>query len=238
MQDREPSRLDKQTSKLQESSRMKDREPSRVDKQTSKLQESSRINNPYKVESSDSDMSKIMEEDLDFSSDEDISDEDNSDENNSDENNSDENNSDEDNSDENNSDEDNSDEDNSDEEILKKNILSPSPPKKNYAPRITNSPSSRKKLIDKSNKDKRGDNYEYKTRYRNDKINYYKTLGKYHVEEVDDSSTEYSESSDDFPSPSPIRYRNEKDRHRDRNERERRDKERRDRDKERKDKRR
>ena len=62
-------------------------------------------------------------------------------------------------------------------------------------------------------------------RYSKDKISYYKTLGKYHIDDVDDSSTEYSESSDDFPSPSPIKKRRDerRDRGRDKDREERRD---------------
>jgi hypothetical protein len=50
---------------------------------------------------------------------------------------------------------------------------------------------------------------EYKTKYNSRKIKYYKTLGKMHVEDVDDSSTDYSESSDDFPTPPRRKDRSE-----------------------------
>ena len=96
-------------------------------------------------------------------------------------------------------------------------------PKRAFSPNIkrSNSPSSRKKLF--------SDNYQ--TKYSSDKIKYYKTLGKYHIDDVDDSSTDFTESSDDFPSPSPIKYRSERDKERERSnkEREKRDKERKDR---------
>jgi hypothetical protein len=57
---------------------------------------------------------------------------------------------------------------------------------------------------------------DYSTRYSSDKISYYKSLGKKHVSDVDDSSTDNDSdsSSDDFPSPEPQKKRGGND-HRD-----------------------
>ena len=67
--------------------------------------------------------------------------------------------------------------------------------------RMSNSPSSRKHLFHK-------DSPEYTTKYSEDKINYYKSIGKKHIEPIEDDSTdeESSESSDDdYPKPPPKR---------------------------------
>ena len=67
--------------------------------------------------------------------------------------------------------------------------------------KISNSPSSRKHLFHK-------DSPEYTTKYSEDKINYYKSIGKKHIEPIEDDSTdeESSESSDDdYPKPPPKR---------------------------------
>jgi hypothetical protein len=51
------------------------------------------------------------------------------------------------------------------------------------------------------------DTKPYQVYYSRDKIEYYRSLGKAHLSDVDDSSTEYSDSSDDFPEPSPVNRR-------------------------------
>ena len=80
-----------------------------------------------------------------------------------------------------------------------------SPPPKKIVSKVSNSPISRKQLFHKKMSP------EYSTHYSSDKISYYKSLGKKHISDVDDSSTDYSSSeSDDFPSPEPIKKRNGK----------------------------
>jgi len=88
----------------------------------------------------------------------------------------------------------------------KKVIKNVTPNKKGNAPRKekvqspvsrkkTNSPSSRKALFNKSSP-------TYKKRHDSVKIEYYKGLGKKHIQEIDDSSTEPdSDTSDDYPNP-------------------------------------
>jgi hypothetical protein len=77
--------------------------------------------------------------------------------------------------------------------------------KEHNSHKIANSPSSRKKLFDKNNKS----SPSYKNKYSSEKIKYYKSLGKKHIQDIEDSSTEYSDSSDDFPSPSPVKRKND-----------------------------
>ena len=77
--------------------------------------------------------------------------------------------------------------------------------------KVSNSPMSRKNLEEKGRskgKKSPGDS-EYVVR-NIDKITYYKNLSKKGHIDMDDSSTEYTESSDDFPSPSPIKKKYDK----------------------------
>jgi hypothetical protein len=46
---------------------------------------------------------------------------------------------------------------------------------------------------------------EYAFRYNQDKYKYYRSLGRRHLETIEDESTSYSESSDGFPTPSPAK---------------------------------
>lgn len=43
---------------------------------------------------------------------------------------------------------------------------------------------------------------EYSFRYNEEKFNYYRSLGRRHLETIEDESTSYTDSSDGFPSPS------------------------------------
>jgi hypothetical protein len=43
----------------------------------------------------------------------------------------------------------------------------------------------------------------YRTRYNTDKLRYYQSLGHRHFADVEENSTSFSDSSDDFPSPDP-----------------------------------
>ena len=72
--------------------------------------------------------------------------------------------------------------------------------------KVSNSPMSRKNL-EKGKSSKKSPEYVVRNM---DKINYYKSLSKKSHIDMDDSSTEYTESSDDFPSPSPIKKKNDK----------------------------
>ncbi len=62
-------------------------------------------------------------------------------------------------------------------------------------------------------RDKRGkEKNNYTIKYNQDKIRYYQTLGKKHVvDRIEDSSTEYESSSDDFPTPPKKKYDTEKE---------------------------
>ena len=72
--------------------------------------------------------------------------------------------------------------------------------------KVSNSPMSRKNL-DKGRTSKKSPDYVVRNM---DKINYYKSLSKKNHIDMDDSSTDYTESSDDFPSPSPIKKKYDK----------------------------
>ncbi len=236
-----PSRVEKESSKVDKPSRVekessKVEKPSRVEKESSKVDKNKLL---LVKEESESDIESEEEFYENYNeSDFDMSDNDDNDENDDNDDNDDESEESEDEimygNNRNNDNEESEDESyypiSKVKDIRKdeKTIESSKPSLSNVS-RIINSPTSRSKIMsssrlqssskvsqssnsNESRKNRNDSRPEYTTKYSNDKISYYKTLGKRHVEEVDDSSTEYSDSSDDFPSPSPVKRRNKNER--------------------------
>ena len=89
----------------------------------------------------------------------------------------------------------------SDSPMSRKNL------EKDSRKKVSNSPMSRKNLEKEVSRKKKSPEYVVRNV---DKINYYKSLSKKSHIDMDDSSTDYTESSDDFPSPSPIKKKYDK----------------------------